>query len=582
MVSILLFMLLFVLTLPAYAVTTFVSTSGSDANACGAGAGSPKLTIAACAACNTTPGDICQIEGGPDAANPFVYTGNLDSSVTTLVNGTSANPMVLKVTPGEFVVIRPSATVCEVLDFTTTDHWTVDGNSSAVRGQVNHLILDGLNLGCGSQATHIFHQGSGSTGLWLKNLTLYRVRNSGTTYGNAVSGQSAVLETAVGSNLRMSNFLIDYDHPTAATIGSHGMYLNQAAGGLWLEDCEVKNTAAIGIQLNHSGGTVAHTMSLIERCSVHDVGKLAGTTRVAIYINNNQADYTIRNTQVYNSPTHGIVLAGQRNADARLYNNTIFNNGAYGIAMAPSTDLQDTAVRNNLLYNNSSGGIRVFSFANNAGDGNSVIKNLCWKASGSCGSNAVVVDGTPVDVTVSGTISGNPLLINPNGMPPDVHLQTGSAAIDAGDNLAEVTDDYADTTRSGTNDVGAYTFGTTVLPNHLAFTSPPVSGTIVGAELPDVVVEVLDAAGARQTSDTGNCVASKATGTGTLGGTLTRAVSSGLCTFDDLTFDAADNDFSITVTKSGGTAADPVTSLLFSVVTAPAGQGPATLILRQY
>ena len=116
--------------------------------------------------------------------------------------------------------------------------------------------------------------------------------------------------------------------------------------------------------------------------------------------------------QVYPSSDHALVAG-----------NTITDNGAGGVVLGSDggTTTTDALVVNNILAGNRSA---VSSFwGGGAGSNNVVRNNLVWGNT----SNSMNASG----LTVSGTISANPLFVNaPAG---DFHLGAGSPALGAAD-----------------------------------------------------------------------------------------------------------------------------------------------------
>jgi hypothetical protein len=163
---------------------------------------------------------------------------------------------------------------------------------------------------------------------------------------------------------------------------------------------------------------------------------------------------------------------------------------------------------------------------------------------------------------VSAPITTDPKLANLSTH--NYTLLFGSSAIDAGVNLTATVplDATGVTAFSVPMEIGAYNYGTTVSPLHLAFLTPPT--TVVEDTTFSVVAEALDATNALSTTFSNVVTIAKASGTGVLGGTLTCTPSGGVCTFANLTLDTP-GTFTLSVSATG---ADPVTSSPFAVLDA--------------
>lgn len=148
---------------------------------------------------------------------------------------------------------------------------------------------------------------------------------------------------------------------------------------------------------------------------------------------------TIRNSLSHNNKAHGIISIGD---DNRVINNVVYTNGGGGISIREKSN----RIYHNTIYNNpnESNGLNL------GGDGHEVKNNILYlnnylnKAVGTLdGPNLVGID---------------PQFENPaNG---DFRLKTGSAAIDFGVALPEVTTDIDGTSRPQgiAYDIGAYEF----------------------------------------------------------------------------------------------------------------------------
>ena len=150
----------------------------------------------------------------------------------------------------------------------------------------------------------------------------------------------------------------------------------------------------------------------------------------------------IRNNLILNNTTGGITLQGDgwiKNIE--IYNNTIHGNPGGGIRIDPDKQAENIAVINNILSGHRSNHL----YSNGKATHLMVRKNLYWNPT-SVGEG--VRDSSPV--------MGNPHFANPAIR--DFHLARGSAAIGKGESLAEVTTDKDGKQRpiGSAYDMGAY------------------------------------------------------------------------------------------------------------------------------
>jgi hypothetical protein len=150
----------------------------------------------------------------------------------------------------------------------------------------------------------------------------------------------------------------------------------------------------------------------------------------------------IRNNVIVNNSTGGITLQGDgwiKNIE--IHNNTIYGNPGGGIRIDPDKQVENIAIINNILSNNGLSHL----YSNGKVTHLVVRKNLYWNPTS-------VGDG----VRDSSPVMGNPLFGNPAIR--DFHLAMGSAAIGRGESLAKLTTDKDGKQRpigSG-YDIGAY------------------------------------------------------------------------------------------------------------------------------
>lgn len=150
----------------------------------------------------------------------------------------------------------------------------------------------------------------------------------------------------------------------------------------------------------------------------------------------------IRNNLILNNSTGGITLKGDGwIKNIGIYNNTLYGNPGGGIRISPDKQAENIAIINNILSNNGSSHL----YANGKVTDLVVRRNLYWNPTS-------VGEG----VRELSPVMGNPRFGNPAIR--DFHLTMGSAAIGKGESLARVTTDKDGKQRpiGSAYDIGAY------------------------------------------------------------------------------------------------------------------------------
>lgn len=233
-------------------------------------------------------------------------------------------------------------------------------------------------------------------------------------------------------------------HHNGQTPGNdHGMFV--AGTTTFIDGCTVHDNMGYGIHLYEANaGTAGFStdLSQVTRNKVYSNGKSATVYSAGILLS---AGNTLlcANNILWNNKNAGIEVGYSLVTNAKVYNNTLYNNGGYGIDIR--SDATTVLITNNIVYSNSGGTI------NDEG------------ASG---------------VVLTTNLTTDPTFVSVSGL--DFHIQTTSAAKDAGTTLGDVTVDYDGGTRpfNAIYDIGAFEFGAT--PADVP--APPVdtSGTFTG------------------------------------------------------------------------------------------------------
>lgn len=348
---------------------------------------------------------------------------------------------------------------------------------------------------------------------------------------------------------------------------------------VYARDCAYNVSAGTGVAghcfyLSSSGNTIIDSYAQDSGGSCyHNYGN---TTKAWRNSNDNTILRNIctNNSRISDGADSAYVISGDRNLVA---NNLCFNcrHSCF------STKYKNAA--NNELYFNTCAGLTEVNFGgfhvNADAQGTTLRNNLCWNGAVATGTSCyndqrVTAPLTTQDHNLFGT--ADPLWVTNY---TNTNTQTGSPARSAGVTVSGITDDLSGNTRDGSPDIGAREFlDTPVSPLVLIMSTPPVSGTLVGATF-NVVAGIYDAQSALQDLDSGDCTLAKTTGSGTLAGcTLTVTPTDGLCTWTGCTIDAADDDYTLTASRASTTSA---VSPIFTIISAPVATSTIRLLTIQ-
>lgn len=317
------------------------------------------------------------------------------------------------------------------------------------------------------------------------------------------------------------------DNPSGGTVAGHCIYMS-ASGNT------IKNNFT-----RDSGGSCIHVYG-------SEINPLRVSDDNIVYGNR-----CTNNSRISNGSDSAYVISGDRNL---VYNNLCFNCRHDCFAVKYKNALDNELYYNTCagLIKGNKGGFHVNSDARNT----TLRNNLCWNGSVNA-AECYRDERTANPLTVqSNNLFGtaDPLWVTNY---TNTNTKTGSPARNAGVTVSGITTDIDGNARDGTPDIGAREFlATPVSPLALEMSVPPASGLVVNTAF-DMIVRIVDAQSALQDIDSGDCSATLTAGTATLtaeGTATTVTPVDGICTFN-LSLDAVDDDFQITVARASTTSA---------------------------
>ena len=284
----------------------------------------------------------------------------------------------------------------------------------------------------------------------------------------AAPGETVILRPGAGNEVLNLvephvNYVV-FDNLIIDAIGhKFGISISKGAHHIRIKNCEVKNATHSGILTGYGSGVVAPNSQYLEflACKVHHNGSVANLDH-GLYIGG--SNNLVEGCEIYNNAAWGIHLyTGDESKPVRdnvirknyihdndqggrgrggilissgpnnqVYNNIIANNTS-GMQIAYANAI-DNLVYNNTLYGHSAVGIAIFNTASAT-----QIKN-----------NILFQNNTTINDRGRRTILANNLTNDPgfvNALSGNFSIQRGSAAIDAGETLSVVNDDYVGTKR---------------------------------------------------------------------------------------------------------------------------------------
>ena len=391
----------------ASAATYYVATTGSDNNPGSVSA--PWRTIRV-AVSRLSAGDTLYIRGGVYTG----YTDNIDSQSATVPSGTSwANAITISGYPGETATLQPpdwspgirlttgAPSYLIFQDFTIDMSRQLDDFNPAVQDKPEAVYV--------SSGTHHIRFQRLDIGYTMSNAIQWSTNGAGPAY-------SSYLELLDSTIHHAGQATGDSGHGGPGINNGYGIYMftddNVLAGNEFHSNC------AIGI--NSYG-----SRNVFKNNTVHNNGTRGGPAP-AMNLGSSSYPGMTSDNLIYNNlfvNNRGGVQIYTNTQNTGLYNNTIYGNQLDGLHLQY---FGSVTVRNNIIYGNGTdlrndGGATVAPFDHN-------------------------LMTAPSFVSIA------------NG---DFSLQAGSAAIDGGTTVAEVTTDITGASRpsGGAFDIGAFERG---------------------------------------------------------------------------------------------------------------------------
>ncbi len=434
-----------------------------------------------------TPHDMSQYINDPS----MVMTTSFINGLTSFASYDAGTLLLTGVTAGTEVAVTLSAQYGVVGDlFVTSNTFNINVNAPPTGGDF-FVAKTGNDSNPGTEAspklTNVAAIGlltpdAGETiivktGLYNEGLNSIP---SGTSWAGA-----ATIKANPGDNVRLSK--TGGSAPRVAVwnnksyIIMDGFTVNSDSGQLWngfkydgttdhirMQNMDIGTATFTGVQDSSEDGVGGHEFL---NCLIHDNGQTGFDHGIYMVT----AFCKVWNCEFFNNSGYGIqfwvVTADVDDGDVQY--NICRNNGAGGAKGGMTINGARNLIANNLVYDNTNGGIYIF-----AGSDNKVYNNTCFSNSGGEGginaqrascidtlftNNISFANGVNIKDNGTGSVfttnqTTDPSFVNSGN--DDFHLLAGSSARNAGTTLAEVTDDFDGVSRpqESAYDIGAYEY----------------------------------------------------------------------------------------------------------------------------
>ena len=383
--------------------TYYVATNGSDSNP---GTASQPFSTIKKGVSVLKAGDVVYIRSG-------TYYENLDSNRHVIPSGTSwGNPVTIAAYPGEIVTMAfASPTENGLINLATNSlnptlqYIIFDGIIFDGSNVINGMSTVGVGFGANTPANHI-------------RFINVEVKNTGAARLDLPVGAGFIVNGSFNEFINCKshdNGLKPNVTPPQAPYGFYIMGTDHL-----IEKCKIYNNGGYGIHVYNSDAGGSHRQT-IRYNDIYNNGVTAGNGTAGIVVTSGVGHFVHNN--IVRGNFDGIQVTGPF---ARVYNNTVYGNRSWGIVVHSTGNI----IRNNIIHNNATignGSQNIYDF----GSGNTISNNLI----------------------------ADPKFIDPSGA--DLHLQSYSAAIDAGADLSSegILQDYDGFPRlSGYYDIGAFEY----------------------------------------------------------------------------------------------------------------------------
>jgi parallel beta-helix repeat protein len=383
----------------------YVSPTGSDGNS---GSQNNPWANVQYAARKAKPGDTIFVRGGTYQEGEVWLRAKFGHG------GAQGKMLTIKAYPNEIPVFvnskRPFIIECDYIRIEGL-HFK-NGKSIGFEGNTVQIVNNTFTgLGYGWAAVN-----AGGTNILLEG-------NKCDIKGNTVGTQGHCYYIAHGSNITIRNNM-------AKGMTGYGIHVfdQRRSGDPSGFERLIKNVIIDGNVVSHSEQRSGIILAAYDHARIEDV--------------------IVRNNVVFDNPDAGIYIPGIV-SNVKIYNNTLFANRKIALSIYGTTrDVTNVEIKNNIFDLTNSKGSDAGHVVNGRGNTSLVLhNNLYWPK--------------PLrlyKLSDSSPIIGDPRFVNPGER--DFHLLPGSAAIDKGIPLGEVSHDKDGVKRpQGTAfDLGAYEF----------------------------------------------------------------------------------------------------------------------------
>lgn len=520
-------------------------------------------------------GDIMYLRGSTNPATPRVYSGQiLIAASNGCESGTSGSRITIANYPGEYVIVQATS-AAHGISVSALNYWTISGTTTGYGIEIDQngygsacVNIDGADFitveyteshnctydmiirvrdsdDCTLQYNYIYDNdilaGTDHSGIMAypvnsptSGADSYRLTVRYNTI-TGCAGDCVVIERQTSVNNYFRDVVIEYNdfspHSTAAA-SEQGVDLKSAYGAT------VRYNTFHGFR--YCDGTVGST------------GAGTGSGCLAVAIISENAD--IYGNTFYDYSCNGVYV---NRSNVNIYKN-LFYGAVFQSSPVPSY------IHNHIYVTHTSGTSTVNVIKNtfvgrHTSSGNCITidvagtitvnyRNNCHSATGGLSNTGATLNysyngwfASPA-ATWSGTgdVTGASAGFY-NAGANDYRITSTSACINAGTAVAPYTDGYI----GSAPDIGYYEYGAAA---SLVFVSFPSAGTEDQAVATFTVEARTYETSVVATNHSSSITISKQSGPGTLGGTLTRSPSSGVATFNDITFDTP-GDYVLTATS---------------------------------